>query len=126
MTFRLTDAPPVAAARAGISVASAYRIENDPRLPSQKQALRGRRRPDPLALFFDSEVVPLLEAAPGVRPIAIFEDMRHHEKRFIAIGLSAVSRVLVVVYCYREESIVRIISARKATKKERLQYEKGI
>ena len=76
MTFRLTDAPPVAAARAGISVASAYRIENDPRLPSQKQALRGRRRPDPLALFFDSEVVPLLEAAPGVRPIAIFEEMR--------------------------------------------------
>ena len=76
MTFRLTDAPPVAAARAGISVASAYRIESDPRLPSQKQALRGRRRADPLAMFFDSEVVPLLEAAPRVRPIAIFEEMR--------------------------------------------------
>jgi hypothetical protein len=76
MTLRLTHTLPVAAARAGISVASAYRIESDPRLPSQKQEPRARRRPDPLAAVFDSEVVPLLTAAPGVRPIAIFEEMR--------------------------------------------------
>ena len=49
-------------------MATAYRIEKDPRLPSQKQASRERRRPDPLAEIFDSEVVPLLKAAPGVRP----------------------------------------------------------
>lgn len=56
----------------------------------------------------------------------VFEDRNHNEKRFVAIGYCAATHLLVVVYCYREEDIVRIISARKATKKERLQYEKGI
>lgn len=81
MKLRLTEGLPTAAARAGISVATAYRIEQDPRLPSQKQAPRERRRPDPLAEIFDSEVVPLLKAAPGVRPIAVLEEMmrRHPE-----------------------------------------------
>jgi len=79
MKLRLSEGPPVAAVRAGFSVATAYRIEQDPRLPSQKKAPRGRRRPDPLAEIFDSEVVPLLKAAPRVRPIAIFEEMaRRH------------------------------------------------
>jgi hypothetical protein len=49
--------------------------EQDPRLPSQKKAPRERRRPDPLAEIFDAEVVPLLKAAPGVRPVAVFEEM---------------------------------------------------
>jgi transposase InsO family protein len=42
---------------------------------------RGRRRPDPLIAIFDSEIVPMLEAAPGLRPIGIFEEMqrRHPE-----------------------------------------------
>ena len=76
MKFRATDGPAVAAARAAISVATAYRIESDPRLPSQKKPPRGRRRPDPLVNVFDAEVVPMLEAAPGVRPVAIFEEMQ--------------------------------------------------
>lgn len=81
MKLRLSEGLPVAAAKAGISVATAYRIEQDPRPPSQKQAPRGRRRPDPLAEIFDFEVVALLKAAPAVRPIAIFEEMvrRHPE-----------------------------------------------
>ena len=79
MKQRLSEAPTVAAARAGFSVATAYRIEQDPRLPSQKKSPRGRRRPDPLAEVFESEVVPLLQAAAGVRPIAILEElMRRH------------------------------------------------
>jgi hypothetical protein len=49
MTFRQTETPTVAAAKAGFSAATAYRIEHDPRLPSQKKAPRGRRRRDPLA-----------------------------------------------------------------------------
>src|SRR3546814_8700500 len=58
-----------------------YRIDKDPRLPSLKKAPRGRRRPDPLGGIFDSEVVPLLEARPGLRAVAIFEEMlrRHPE-----------------------------------------------
>ena len=73
MKLRATNSPTAAAARAAISVASAYRIEGDPRLPSQKKPPRGRRRPDPLADIFDAEVLPMLMAAPGVRPVAIFE-----------------------------------------------------
>src|ERR1700738_1949577 len=46
-----------------------------------KQNPRGRRRPDPLAGVWDSEIVPMLEAAPGIRAVAIFEEIcrRHPE-----------------------------------------------
>jgi hypothetical protein len=39
---------------------TAYRIEKDPRLPSQRKAPRERRRPDPLGDIFKAEVVPML------------------------------------------------------------------
>lgn len=76
MTFRRTEPVPIAAAKAGFSTATAYRIEQDPRPPSERAAPRERRRPDPLAAIWDSEVVPLLQASPGLRPIAVFEEMR--------------------------------------------------
>jgi hypothetical protein len=76
MKLRATNSPTAAAARAAISVASAYRIEGDPRLPSQKTPPRGRRRPDPLADIFDAKVLPMLMGAPGVRPVAIFEELQ--------------------------------------------------
>lgn len=51
-------------------------------------------------------------------------DHSHDEERFILLGMSLKLRVLVVVHCYRiGESIIRIISARKADKTERKQYE---
>jgi transposase InsO family protein len=79
MKSRQTHSLAVAAAKAGISITTAYRIETDPRLPSQKSMPRGRRRPDPLANVWGSEIVPMLEAAPGVRAIAIFEEIsRRH------------------------------------------------
>ena len=40
MSFRQAETPTVAAAKAGFSAATAYRIEQDPRLPSQKKAPR--------------------------------------------------------------------------------------
>jgi hypothetical protein len=60
---------------------AAYRIDQDPRLPSAKKEPRERRRPDPLSAIFEQEVVPILAEAPGLRPIAIFEEMirRHLE-----------------------------------------------
>ena len=76
MTFRQTDGPAIAAAKASISTATAYRFEHDHRLPSSRKAVRGRRRPDPLADFFDAEVVPLLTATPDLRAVAIFEEMQ--------------------------------------------------
>ena len=47
-----------------------------PRLPSQKKKPRGRRRADPLADVWDAEVVPMLKAAPGLRPVTIFEELQ--------------------------------------------------
>jgi uncharacterized DUF497 family protein len=50
-----------------------------------------------------------------------FEDVEHsiEEERLIVIGLSSELRVLTVVHCWREsETIIRIISARKATQLE--------
>jgi hypothetical protein len=76
MSFRQAETPTVAAAKAGFSAATAYRIEQDPRLPSQKRSPRGRRRQDPLAVVWDSEVVPLLKSVPGLRPVAIFDEIR--------------------------------------------------
>ena len=69
MSSRQTHAAAVSAAKAGFSTATGYRIEDDPRLPSRKKAPRGRRRPDPLGDVWDSEIVPILKAAPGLRAI---------------------------------------------------------
>ena len=79
MKIRRTTTPVAAAAKSSISPASAYRIEHDPRLPSQKKAPRERRRPDPLAGVFDEQIVPLLKQSPGLRPVALYEElMRRH------------------------------------------------
>lgn len=51
-------------------------------------------------------------------------DHSEDEERFIILGLSAGARLLVVCHCYREsETVIRIISARKATRKETQYYE---
>jgi uncharacterized DUF497 family protein len=47
------------------------------------------------------------------------------EQRFISVGTDALGRILVVVYAHRGDEI-RLISARRATRKERTQYEEGI
>lgn len=59
----------------------------------------------------------------------LFYDPEHSEAedRFILLGMSSAARTLIVVHCYREsDSLVRIISARKATRKEMFFYEEGI
>ena len=48
-----------------------------------------------------------------------------HENRYVVVGMDALSRVVVVVYTYRNVA-VRLISARKATKSEREAYEAGV
>jgi len=76
MDYRRTLSPEAAAAKAGFSTASAYRIEADPRLPSAKKEPRGRRRPDPLEPYWGAEVVPILKAAPGIRAIGVLQELR--------------------------------------------------
>ena len=54
-----------------------------------------------------------------------FYDDPHSESedRFLLLGVSAKLRVLMICHCLREkESVIRIISARKATKNEQRQY----
>lgn len=47
----------------------------------------------------------------------------HDEGRFIIVGLSAVARVLTVCHCYRSANeVIRIISARRATRNEEATY----
>jgi hypothetical protein len=76
MSLRQTLSQQTAAARAGFSASTGSRLDADPRLPSQKVAPRGRRRPDPLAALWESEIVPMLAAMPGVRPKTLFDEMR--------------------------------------------------
>jgi hypothetical protein len=56
----------------------------------------------------------------------IFDDKEHsdEEVREIIVGYSAKGRILVVVFTEREDA-VRLISARKATRWERLDYEQN-
>lgn len=54
-----------------------------------------------------------------------FWDDNHSETedRFLLLGRSSKMRILIIVHCFQEkESIIRIISARKATSKETQQY----
>ena len=73
--------------------------------------------------------VSLEEAATVfLDPLALtFSDPDHSlaEEREITIGNTGVQRIVLVSHCQRGDR-TRIISARKATRKERKQYEEGI
>lgn len=65
--------------------------------------------------------------------VAVLEDERaltvpdptsDEEERWITVGLDPIGRVIVVAYTWRGDN-VRLISARKATPRERRLYEKG-
>jgi uncharacterized DUF497 family protein len=60
--------------------------------------------------------------------IEFFDDEHSDdEDRFIRVGHSSKTRILLVIYCERDSGdTVSIISARKATPKERTLYEEGI
>ncbi len=51
------------------------------------------------------------------------EDRRHGEQRFVTVGSDLLGRILLVVYAYSGEDEIRLVSARKATPKERRIYE---
>jgi uncharacterized DUF497 family protein len=67
---------------------------------------------DAQTVFFDSEAL-------------LIDDPDHSEQedRFLMLGISSSLRLMVVCHCYREaDGVIRIISARKAIKRERNQY----
>jgi uncharacterized protein len=63
---------------------------------------------DAVTVFSDDNAITIEDELPG-------------EERFVTIGMDSLGRILVVVYTYRE-SIIRVISARKATAREQQQY----
>ena len=68
MDERRTAPQSTAAARAGISVATARRLERDPRPPSERQRPRHwRTREDPLALVWDGFIVPTKDLCDASR-----------------------------------------------------------
>jgi uncharacterized DUF497 family protein len=66
--------------------------------------------------FADTTMVFCDNAAITIRDIYL------NEERFITLGKDALARVLVVIYTWRKDRI-RIITARKATPRERQQYQ---
>ncbi|MEE8682890.1 MAG: BrnT family toxin [Coriobacteriaceae bacterium] len=54
----------------------------------------------------------------------VIDDPDHSEQedRFVILGLALTAEVLVVCHCWRDGKRIRIISARKATKREDGQY----
>lgn len=58
----------------------------------------------------------------------LFDDPDHseNEDRFLIIGFSQKARICIVSHCYRgNDGVIRIISARKATKRESEAYNRS-
>jgi hypothetical protein len=88
------------------------KFEWDPRKDSANLRKHGVSFEEAQSVFYDENAVQ-------------FYDEHHSEQehRFIMLGLSIRSRILVVCHCERETgNVIRIISARKATKNESKYY----
>ena len=92
---------------------AAPRFEWDPRKDAENRRKHGLSFDEAQTVFADEHAL-------------LLDDPDHSttEDRFILLGLSATFRVLVVVHGYRgRDDTIRIISARKATKRERQRYD---
>ena len=89
------------------------RFEWDDRKDTGNQQKHGVSFEEAQTVFFDEHA--LLISDP---------DHSGPEERFVLLGLSGALRALVVCHCYRQGTTIRIISARKANRGEREQYER--
>jgi uncharacterized protein len=87
------------------------RFEWDPTKADANLAKHGVRFADAVAVFGDERALTIGDPHPN-------------EERFITLGMDGLARVLVVVYTWRGD-VIRLISARKATRAERAQYAEG-
>jgi uncharacterized protein len=88
------------------------RYEWDPSKAEANLRKHGVRFADAVAVFGDDGALTM-------------DDPHPEEERYVTIGIDAFARVLVVVYTWRGE-VIRLISARKATRAERTQYAEGL
>ena len=86
----------------------AYNYQWDPQKNRENYSNHGIWFADAITVFLDESAHTM-------------EDDYQNEERFITMGMDAECRILVVVYTWRGND-VRIISARKATRKERKEY----
>lgn len=83
MRYRKIHTQELAAAKAGISVRSARRIERNPILPSQRPRRYWRSRADPFVEVWETEIHPLLQAQPRLQAITILKKLQEdHRDRF--------------------------------------------
>ena len=88
------------------------RFDWDPGKASSNEKKHGVSFEEAQSVFFDEQALLLEDPQP-----------RHEEERFVLLGVSASLRILVVIHALREEDVIRIISARKATGLETREYE---
>lgn len=82
-----------AAAKVGISVRSARRLDEAQTLPSQREPRAWRTRPDPFEAVWHSEMVPMLEAAPALTATTLLEEIqRRHPQQYDAALLRTLQR----------------------------------
>ena len=91
---------------------SQIRFEWDPRKAKSNERKHGVSFEEARSVFFDEQALLLEDPHP-----------LQEEERFILLGVSASIRLLVVVHALRERDVIRIISARKATRLETREYE---
>jgi len=83
----------VAAAKTGISTRSARRIEASEALPSQRAKRQWRTRSDPFEGVWDSELVPMLAAAPTLTATTLLEEIqRRHPGQYDSALLRTLQR----------------------------------
>jgi uncharacterized DUF497 family protein len=91
---------------------SELRFEWDQRKNRANQRKHGVSFEEARTVFFDQQAVEFYEDEYGKQ-----------EDRFFLLGVSAKLRILMVCHCLREGGdVIRIISARKATKNEQREY----
>jgi uncharacterized DUF497 family protein len=88
------------------------RYEWDPAKAEANAAKHGVRFADAVTVFVDDAALTR-------------DDPHPDEERYVTIGTDALARVIVVVYTWRGEDTIRVISARRATRNEQDQYVRG-
>ena len=93
--YRLVHSQEGSAAKAGISVRTARRVDQAVALPSQREPRAWRTREDPLEAVWEAEVVPLLEADPMLNGVTLLEELqRRHPAQYRPAVLRTLQRRL--------------------------------
>lgn len=93
--YRLVNSQEAAAAKAGMSVRTARRVEQATSLPSQREPRSWRTREDPLAAVWQTEVVPLLERDAMLNAVTLLEELqRRHPGQYPQAVLRTLQRRL--------------------------------